>query len=117
MTRDLLLGKARHAGTGDFHDLLSQLGWSMADFCRYAGVARSTPPRWRGHPLGVWPVELLRQRIQLERIEAWAKGKGIKMPDFSPTPLPTFPQGRYPRKRGDLKIDWRPLAKYSPWKR
>ena len=105
-------GSKSYAHEGEFTQLLRILKWSIPDFCEYAGVANRTAWGWLGHPMAKWPVELLRQRIQIARAEA----AGVNMGQFTPAPLPKFPDGRYPRKRGSMIVEGKKLTEYSPWK-
>jgi hypothetical protein len=112
----LLQGNASYSGEGELHAFLRQLGWTQKQFCEYAGIDPSAFTRWRGHPLARWPVELLRLLIENQRFREVLKTRTSINPDqYSPAPPPPMPTGRYPRKRGDLLINGKPLTEWSPW--
>jgi hypothetical protein len=118
--RALLNGRATYAGEGELNQYLRQLGWTQKQFCEYAGIHPSAFTRWRGHPLARWPIHLAELVLRMWNMEAWLKTKNYTEEwineHFGPIELPPMPTGRYPRKPGQLLIDGKPLAEWSPWK-
>jgi len=107
--------KTRYAGEGDLHSLLRISGMSRKEFCEVVGIRPSTFRRWYGHPLHPWPVEFLRHYVWLQNALVWVRRHGGDPEALKPViPEQETPTGRYPRKRGDLKINL-PDPDWSPW--
>lgn len=89
-------GKVVYAGEGEFHALLRELGWNEQKFADFAGVAVKTVHSWEGHPIALWPVQLLYYTL-------WAKNMaaviGHLAEKYRPRGVPPAPGGRYPRTR------------------
>ena len=111
-----IMGRQLYAGMGELHELLAVIGWTTEQFCDYAGIHRATFNGWRGHPMSRWPVELLRLRIHADRMAAALAEMGKDPDSYLPENLPKRTDGRYPRKAGQLVVEGKPLADYSPWK-
>lgn len=53
-----------------FADALRQLGWKQIDFCRMAGVNRSTPSRWMTQEAAIpeWVSKFLGMALEVKRL-------------------------------------------------
>lgn len=84
-------------GEGEFEILLRESGMTKKQFAELAGVGERTIGGWQGHPLPLWPVQLLYFVIWSRGMAAFLASKGWKPEDFQPRGLPPAPGGRYPR--------------------
>lgn len=92
-----------YAGEGEFHDLLRESGMTVEQFSALAGIGRRTVSSWKGHPLFLWPIQLLYFFIWSKNMAAAFKERRVDPNIFRPKGLPRAPQGRYPRTRKDLE--------------
>lgn len=101
--KDRVNGK-RHAGHGELHDLMQQLGITQRDFCRLSGISERTFVGWYGHPMNDLPINFLRYVAWAQKMAEFLASKGWDPEKFKPVPLPPMKIGRYPRKDGDVQF-------------
>ncbi|MFV9474671.1 hypothetical protein ACM5Q9_09655 [Advenella sp. RU8] len=54
----------------EFTTALQSLGWSQNDFCRMAGLNKSTPSRWMGGDTAIpaWVPKFLGMTLEVKRL-------------------------------------------------
>lgn len=107
---------ALYAGEGPLHGLMKKLGMTPKDYQLQFGVSNNTFKSWKGWPLYDWPIRLLEWYGYAKACEAKLKELGVDPTSLWPRPEDRIhTQGRYPRKKGQLVVDWKTLDKKSPW--
>lgn len=109
----------RKAGEGDLHPLLRMSGMNQKQFCAMVGVDTSTFQRWYGEPLHPWPVKFLEQYVWLQNALAWVKLNGGDPMALKPVvPGKEAIMKSYPRKKGELKIEYpQHPGEQTPWRK
>jgi len=54
----------------EFEQSLKRLGWKQADFCKMAGVEKTTPVRWKKGqtPIPGWASKFLEMAEEIKRL-------------------------------------------------
>lgn len=99
--RDKLRFFARkHAGEGDLHGLLRELGMTPQQFCDSIPIDPGIFSRFYGFPMHPWPLRLLEYMIWANNMSAFLREKGYDPEKFkAKRDLPLTPGNRSPRTK------------------
>lgn len=86
-----------YAGEGELHSLLREAGLKPAQFCALAGISERSFNRWEGHPIAMWPIQLLYFLVWSKRMAEFLTARGWNPDDYRPKGVTLAPGGRYPR--------------------